>query len=59
MPVLDQPLTAHETLETEELEGLMLEKVFRCATRVYKLLRDIDELWASEQALILIALKSK
>ena len=36
-----------------------MEKAFRAGARIYKVLKDIDELWASEQVEILIALKTK
>ena len=59
MPVLDQPLTAHETLETEALEGIVLDKITREARRIFRVLESMDQLWAVEQAEILVALKTK
>ena len=53
------PRLSHETPETEALEDFIMEKVFRQATRIYNLLRDIDAPWASEQVEILIALRTK
>ena len=57
--MLDQPLTTHETLETEALEVSVLDKVIRQVRRIFRCLSDIDELWAAEQAEILVALKTK
>ena len=59
MPVLDQPLTAHETLETEALEVSVLDKITRQARRIFRVLESMDQLWAAEQAEILVALKMK